>query len=280
MINEYNDYSKKCNRLQLINDYNYPISGLNPQTYPASWCSQVVERTGPLDVGWGILWLLFRKPYNIKCHVRRVHHSLKTSFVDFRKWQAQCILYKGLFLSQPNSPYFYLCQSKVVPVVSYYSSLLSTYRYLYIDALILVLNIILATGCKATSNDLSGTLIYARVISLTSFLLKIKEFLWRLISNIMNYGYLMSLFSKACMYDSCSGYFYWLKQDLSIVREPLIVIKSVTNFINVLLLNFIKYMHTTYGMLYVEWFVSDLRRVGGFLQVLGFPPPIKLTTII
>ena len=23
MINEYNDYSKKCNQLQLINDYNY-----------------------------------------------------------------------------------------------------------------------------------------------------------------------------------------------------------------------------------------------------------------
>ena len=27
-------------------------------------------------------------------------------------------------------------------------------------------------------------------------------------------------------------------------------------------------------------FVSDLRQVGGFLRVLSFPPPIKLTTTI
>jgi hypothetical protein len=27
-------------------------------------------------------------------------------------------------------------------------------------------------------------------------------------------------------------------------------------------------------------FVSDLRHVGGFLRVLGFPPPIKLTNTI
>ena len=27
----------------------------------------------------------------------------------------------------------------------------------------------------------------------------------------------------------------------------------------------------------IYWFVSDLRHVGGFLQVLRFPPPIKLT---
>jgi hypothetical protein len=27
-------------------------------------------------------------------------------------------------------------------------------------------------------------------------------------------------------------------------------------------------------------FVSDLRHVGGFLQVLRFPPPIKLTAMI
>ena len=31
---------------------------------------------------------------------------------------------------------------------------------------------------------------------------------------------------------------------------------------------------------YVIKFVSDLRQVGGFLRVLGFPPPIKLTATI
>jgi hypothetical protein len=31
---------------------------------------------------------------------------------------------------------------------------------------------------------------------------------------------------------------------------------------------------------YVMKFVSDLRQVGGFLPVLPFPPPIKLTTTI
>ena len=31
---------------------------------------------------------------------------------------------------------------------------------------------------------------------------------------------------------------------------------------------------------YVIKFVSDLRQVGGFLLVLGFPPPIKLTATI
>ena len=31
---------------------------------------------------------------------------------------------------------------------------------------------------------------------------------------------------------------------------------------------------------YVIKFVSDLRQVGGFLQVLQFPPPIKLTATI
>jgi hypothetical protein len=31
---------------------------------------------------------------------------------------------------------------------------------------------------------------------------------------------------------------------------------------------------------YVIKFVSDLRQVGGFLRVLRFPPPIKLTTTI
>ena len=31
---------------------------------------------------------------------------------------------------------------------------------------------------------------------------------------------------------------------------------------------------------YVIKFVSDLRQVSGFLQVLQFPPPIKLTAII
>jgi hypothetical protein len=31
---------------------------------------------------------------------------------------------------------------------------------------------------------------------------------------------------------------------------------------------------------FVIKFVSDMRRVGGFLQVLRFPPPIKLTTTI
>ena len=31
---------------------------------------------------------------------------------------------------------------------------------------------------------------------------------------------------------------------------------------------------------YVIQFVSDLRQVGGFLRVLRFPPPIKLTATI
>ena len=31
---------------------------------------------------------------------------------------------------------------------------------------------------------------------------------------------------------------------------------------------------------YVRKFVSDLRQVGGFLRVLLFPPPIKLTATI
>jgi hypothetical protein len=31
---------------------------------------------------------------------------------------------------------------------------------------------------------------------------------------------------------------------------------------------------------YVIKFVSDLRQVGGFLRVLRFPPPIKLTATI
>jgi len=31
---------------------------------------------------------------------------------------------------------------------------------------------------------------------------------------------------------------------------------------------------------YVKKLVSDLRQVGGFLQVLWFPPPLKLTVTI
>ena len=31
---------------------------------------------------------------------------------------------------------------------------------------------------------------------------------------------------------------------------------------------------------YVIYFVSDLRQVDGFLEVLRFPPPIKLTAMI
>jgi hypothetical protein len=86
-------------------------------------------------------------------------------------------------------------------------------------------------------------------------------------------GILTSLFNNTYMHDSCGGYFYWLKQDLSIVRKPLIVIKSLTNFITVY---YCRVLLSTLHMLYVEWFVSDLRQVGGFLRVLGFPPPIKL----
>jgi hypothetical protein len=33
-------------------------------------------------------------------------------------------------------------------------------------------------------------------------------------------------------------------------------------------------------LIYVLKFVSDLRQVGGFLRVLYFPPPIKLTATI
>lgn len=59
------------------------------------------------------------------------------------------------------------------PFLSY--ELFHNMSYLYIDALILVLNMIFVTTCrcKTTSNDLIGTLIYARVISLTSFLLEL-----------------------------------------------------------------------------------------------------------
>ena len=35
-----------------------------------------------------------------------------------------------------------------------------------------------------------------------------------------------------------------------------------------------------YSIHYVIKFVSDLRQVGGFLRVLRFPPPIKLTATI
>ena len=34
------------------------------------------------------------------------------------------------------------------------------------------------------------------------------------------------------------------------------------------------------GVLDITLFVSDLRQVSGFLQVLQFPPPIKLTAMI
>ena len=37
---------------------------------------------------------------------------------------------------------------------------------------------------------------------------------------------------------------------------------------------------TRYVQHYVMKFVSDLRQVGGFLRVLRFPPPIKLTDMI
>ena len=53
MINEYNDYSKKCNRLQLINDYNYnyPISVnecgflsyISMGHFYASLCKQIIH---------------------------------------------------------------------------------------------------------------------------------------------------------------------------------------------------------------------------------------------
>jgi hypothetical protein len=56
-------------------------------------------------------------------------------------------------------------------------------------------------------------------------------------------------------------------------NKPMIVIKSLTNFITVY---YCRVLLSTLHMLYVEWFVSDLRQVGGFLRVLGFPPPIKL----
>ena len=32
--------------------------------------------------------------------------------------------------------------------------------------------------------------------------------------------------------------------------------------------------------LYMIKFVSDLRQIGSFLRILGFPPPIKLTATI
>jgi len=35
-----------------------------------------------------------------------------------------------------------------------------------------------------------------------------------------------------------------------------------------------------YSAHYVIKFVSDLQQVGGFLQVLWFPPPIKLNAMI
>jgi len=45
------------------------------------------------------------------------------------------------------------------------------------------------------------------------------------------------------------------------------------------------YLNSVHGEVYllqhyVIKFVRDLRQVGGFLQVLRFPPPIKLTATI
>ena len=40
------------------------------------------------------------------------------------------------------------------------------------------------------------------------------------------------------------------------------------------------YLGEGLGANYVIKFVSDLRQVGGFLQVLQIPPPIKLTATI
>jgi hypothetical protein len=38
-------------------------------------------------------------------------------------------------------------------------------------------------------------------------------------------------------------------------------------------------LNPTHGEVHsIQHFVSDLQYVGGFLQVLGFPPPIKRTT--
>jgi hypothetical protein len=67
----------------------------------------------------------------------------------------------------------------------------------------------------------------------TSFLLKIKELCEGQFKILWIMGILTSLFNNTYMHDSCGGYFYWLKQDLSIVRKPMIVIKSLTNFITV-----------------------------------------------
>jgi predicted translin family RNA/ssDNA-binding protein len=44
---------------------------------------------------------------------------------------------------------------------------------------------------------------------------------------------------------------------------------------------FLQVLYTTLcDLQYVMKFVSDLRQVGGFLRLLQFPPPIKLTTPI
>ena len=40
------------------------------------------------------------------------------------------------------------------------------------------------------------------------------------------------------------------------------------------------YSSEVYSIHYVIKFVSDLRKVGGFLRELRFPPPIKLTATI
>jgi hypothetical protein len=49
-------------------------------------------------------------------------------------------------------------------------------------------------------------------------------------------------------------------------------VQSVPNTTNVVSSNLVQH--------YEEKFVSDLRQVGGFLRVVQFPPPIKLTATI
>ena len=56
------------------------------------------------------------------------------------------------------------------------------------------------------------------------------------------------------------------------------VVGFITTFaISAYQINVVSSNHAT---TYVIKFVSDFRQVGGFLRVLQFPPPIKLTALI
>jgi hypothetical protein len=72
---------------------------------------------------------------------------------------------------------------------------------------------------------------------------------------------------------------------ISFVCFPLMEIQFVPNCLMVIVATNVVNSHPANGEVYsilhyVIKFVSDLRQVGGFLHVLRFPPPIKLTAMV